>query len=189
MVNEVDMNKRERIIEAAAQSFSEYGFKGTTMESVAKIARVGKGTVYLFFKNKEELFGEIVNLTMKQMIEVANKAFHEDIPLHENIQHVIEAIFHFRQNHSLLIKIIQEARYFQTFEVMEMIKKMDREIIQYLTSLIQQQKEKGEQLKQDSELLAFLLFKTYIQLTSEWEKEHPALDSDTIAQILQRLVY
>ena len=46
-------DKRERIIEAATQSFSEYGFKGTTMDRVARIAKVGKGTVYVFFKNKD----------------------------------------------------------------------------------------------------------------------------------------
>lgn len=182
-------DKRERIIEAATQSFSEYGFKGTTMDRVARIAKVGKGTVYVFFKNKEELFAEIVNRHISQMMSVADEAFQEELPIHENIQKVIEAIFDYRKNQSLQIKIIQEAKVYQTFEVMEMMKKIDHDIIQYLTKLIKQQIEKGQEIKQDPELLAFLLLRTYTMLTIEWEKEHKPLESGEIAQILQRLVY
>lgn len=182
-------NKRERIIEAAAKSFSEHGFKGTTMDSVARIAKVGKGTVYVFFKNKEELFAEIVNRHIKQMVSVADEAFQEELPIHENIQNVIKAILDYRKNHSLQIKIIQEANAYKTFEVMEMMKKIDHDIIQYLTKLIKQQIDKGEEIKQDPELLAFLLFRTYTLLTVEWEKEHDSLQSGEITQVLQRLVY
>lgn len=188
-MNKVGTSKRERIIQAATQAFSEYGFKGTTMDSVAKIAKVGKGTVYVFFKNKEELFAEIVNQHIKQMMKVADETFQDELPLHENIQKVIEAIFNYRKNHSLLTKIIHEAKHNETFEVIEMMKKIDNDIIRYLTKLIQRQIGKGEEIKQDPELLAFLLFKTYISLTAEWEKEHLPLESDEIAKILQRLVY
>ena len=49
--------------------------------------------------------------------------------------------------------------------------------------------EKGEVFHQDSEFLAFLLFKMYLLLISDWEKYHPPLSSDKIMEILQRQVY
>ena len=54
------VDRKKLIIEAAAKSFSLYGYKATTMDQVAKLANVGKGTIYTFFKTKEELFDEII---------------------------------------------------------------------------------------------------------------------------------
>ncbi|KAA9015518.1 TetR/AcrR family transcriptional regulator [Niallia endozanthoxylica] len=182
-------DKKERIIEAATASFSQFGFKGTTMDSVAKIAKVGKGTVYSYFENKEELFNEIVDRAIKQMMSAGNQALQPGIPLHENIRHVLEAILAFRQNHLFIFKMVQEARDIQTVPVIETIEKIDQEIIDYLKGLIQQQIEKGETIQQDPEFLAFLLFKTYLLLISDWEKHHPPLDSSKITEVLQRQVY
>lgn len=182
-------DKKERIMEAATASFSQFGFKGTTMDSVAKIAKVGKGTVYTYFENKEELFDEIVDQAIKQMMSAANSALKEDLPFYENITYVLEAILSFRQNHSLIIKLVQEARDIQTLHVIETVEKIDQEIINYLKNLIEQQIENGETFQQDSEILAFLLFKMYLLLISDWEKNHPPLSSDKITEILRRQVY
>ena len=47
---------REKIIKAAIDAFSKYGFDGTRMDDVAKTADISKGTIYLHFKSKEDLF-------------------------------------------------------------------------------------------------------------------------------------
>ena len=61
------MDRRQEILEAATKSFSLFGFKATTMDQVAKIANVGKGTIYTFFDNKEDLFHAIVFTMINQM--------------------------------------------------------------------------------------------------------------------------
>ena len=58
-------DRRKMIVEAATKSFSLFGYKATTMDQVAKLANVGKGTIYTFFKNKEELFEEIISIIGK----------------------------------------------------------------------------------------------------------------------------
>ena len=55
------IDRKKLILEAATKSFSLFGYKATTMDQVAKLANVGKGTIYTFFKTKEELFDEIIN--------------------------------------------------------------------------------------------------------------------------------
>ncbi|MFD2875388.1 TetR/AcrR family transcriptional regulator [Paenibacillus rhizoplanae] len=47
--------------------FSLFGYKATTMDQVAKIANVGKGTIYTFFTNKEQLFDEILRDVILEM--------------------------------------------------------------------------------------------------------------------------
>ena len=47
---------REKIIKAAIDAFSKYGFDRTRMDDVATTADLSKGTIYLHFKSKEDLF-------------------------------------------------------------------------------------------------------------------------------------
>ncbi len=50
----------KEILTAALQEFSINGFAGTRLEDVATRAGICKGTIYLYFKSKEELFAEVV---------------------------------------------------------------------------------------------------------------------------------
>lgn len=47
---------RERIIQAAIESFGQTGFDRTKMDDIAKRLGLSKGTIYLYFKSKEDLF-------------------------------------------------------------------------------------------------------------------------------------
>ena len=48
-------DKRERILDAAVKVFAKKGFHATRVSEVAKAAGVADGTIYLYFKSKEEL--------------------------------------------------------------------------------------------------------------------------------------
>ncbi len=48
-------NKRDKIVEAARQRFRYYGIKKTTMREVAQDADIAVGTLYLYFKDKDDL--------------------------------------------------------------------------------------------------------------------------------------
>ena len=55
-----DSAKRRQIVEGARTVFLDRGFDAASMGDIAKVAGVSKGTLYVYFKNKEELFGAIV---------------------------------------------------------------------------------------------------------------------------------
>ena len=54
-------HKRRRILEAALEEFALRGFGAARMEDVARRAGVGKGTLYLYFDDKESLFEGLVH--------------------------------------------------------------------------------------------------------------------------------
>ena len=61
MAIEIEKNDKEiRILEAAQALFGRYGLKKTSIEEIAKSAGLGKGTVYLYFRSKEEIFEAVV---------------------------------------------------------------------------------------------------------------------------------
>lgn len=57
-----DSAKRRQIVDGARAIFLANGFDAASMMDIAKEAGVSKGTLYVYFKNKEELFAEIVKL-------------------------------------------------------------------------------------------------------------------------------
>jgi AcrR family transcriptional regulator len=56
--------RREAILAAALAEFSRRGFAATRIDDVARRARVAKGTIYLYFKDKDALFQELVRSTL-----------------------------------------------------------------------------------------------------------------------------
>jgi TetR/AcrR family transcriptional regulator len=57
------------LLAAALDSFVEFGFAATRLEDVAAKAGVSKGTLYLYFKNKEELFKAVLKESILPLIE------------------------------------------------------------------------------------------------------------------------
>ncbi len=51
---------RKKIVIASGQIFSRYGFKKTTMDEIAKELKMGKSSVYYYFKSKEDIFEAVV---------------------------------------------------------------------------------------------------------------------------------
>jgi len=77
--------KSEMILEAALNAFSKKGYHDTRMENIAKDAGVGKGTLYEYFSNKEELFKESLEYAINIYLEKINMAVQEGKSVEEKI--------------------------------------------------------------------------------------------------------
>ncbi|WP_370677796.1 TetR/AcrR family transcriptional regulator [Pleomorphomonas sp. PLEO] len=55
-----DSEKRRQILEGAREVFRAKGYEGASMDGIAKAAGVSKGTLYVYFTNKDELFAELI---------------------------------------------------------------------------------------------------------------------------------
>jgi AcrR family transcriptional regulator len=63
--------KKNQIIEAAAQIFSQKGYSGAIMADIAIQANIGKGTIYEYFKSKEDLFFAVFEWFQKKTEKAA----------------------------------------------------------------------------------------------------------------------
>ena len=63
----------KQIIDAALEIFGERGLSCARLDDIAKRAGLSKGTIYLYFPNKEELFREVVRQTVIAQIERAER--------------------------------------------------------------------------------------------------------------------
>ena len=62
-------SKRDAILDAATRVFAERGFFAAQVADVARLAGVAAGTVYLYFKNKDDLLISLFNRTMRDAID------------------------------------------------------------------------------------------------------------------------
>ena len=68
------LQKRQNIIDAAEIVFFTKGYDMTKMEDIAEGAEFSKGTLYLYFKSKEELYFEIVSRAERILYDLFEKA-------------------------------------------------------------------------------------------------------------------
>lgn len=71
-INERKLKEKElrikQIRDSAAALFYKKGYEATTIEDIAKLAEISKGTIYLYFKSKIDLFSEGINRGLFQKL-------------------------------------------------------------------------------------------------------------------------
>jgi AcrR family transcriptional regulator len=73
--------RREAILDAALDEFSARGFAAARLDDVAARAGVAKGTIYLYFADKEALFQELVRFQLYPVLGTFEAALESDLPL------------------------------------------------------------------------------------------------------------
>ncbi len=63
----------QQIVDAALAVFGDHGLAGARLDDIAQRAGIAKGTIYLYFPNKEELFREVVRRTIVARLDAAER--------------------------------------------------------------------------------------------------------------------
>lgn len=78
--------KRAQILEGARVVFLAQGFDGASMEAVAHAAGVFKGTLYSYFKGKDELFTSLIAAYQNRSLEETFRGLNKAADLRENLE-------------------------------------------------------------------------------------------------------
>jgi TetR/AcrR family transcriptional regulator len=100
--------RRNEILKAAKKLFKNNGYDKTTMQMIANEAELAKGTLYLYFKDKNELIFQILTDANNILFDLMEKAIQKGTTGFEKIQHIANAYLDFNQNHpeSVYFKMI-----------------------------------------------------------------------------------
>jgi len=83
--------RREAILAAALEEFSARGFAATRLDDVAARAGVAKGTIYLYFEDKESLFQELVRAMVVPLAGSIAAAPLREMPIRTVLDMIVEA--------------------------------------------------------------------------------------------------
>lgn len=83
------------IQEATMRVIARKGTASATMQEIAEEAGVAKGTIYLYFRDRDELVEKTFESAMLQLMEIIGAALERDLPIEEKLRAVLMAKFEF----------------------------------------------------------------------------------------------
>ncbi|GGG63194.1 TetR/AcrR family transcriptional regulator [Paenibacillus radicis (ex Gao et al. 2016)] len=181
------IDRRKQIIDAASKSFAMFGYKATTMELVAKLGGVGKGTIYTFFATKEVLFEEIVKQMTAEMKAIANASIDRKKPFFDNLNRALHGVLQFREQHELFVKLNQELWEVRTPTVQDGLAQIERAVVNFIEQEVRIGIQQGELRSDNPELTAYLIFRTYIALAVEWGRTREPLSREAVSDHMTTL--
>ncbi|OGH95350.1 MAG: hypothetical protein A2039_07040 [Candidatus Melainabacteria bacterium GWA2_34_9] len=153
------LNRRTEILDAAQKLFNEKGFEKTTMQEIADFIGIGKGSVYLDFKNKDEIYVAIAERyaishieDLKHQINNAKSPYLaslEKILINHPLE-VYDTAIHRLQKYAALIHT--------SYQIKEKLKHLINDLFSLVGSLLKKAAQNGEIREcEDFESLAHLL--------------------------------
>jgi AcrR family transcriptional regulator len=99
---------RMKIFNAAIEVFSKKGYHHATIDEIAALSGIGKGTVYRNFKSKEDLLDQLLIEKYKEIIDSMSQTFAKDADILEQIQEVIVNWVDFIEKNPVVYRLIQD---------------------------------------------------------------------------------
>lgn len=98
---------RAAILKAAVEEFSKHGVAGARTDAIARAARVNKALLYYYFKDKEALYGAVLDQVFAGLSTTVHEALSRDLPPREKILTYVQAHFDYIASHPLYPRIVQ----------------------------------------------------------------------------------
>jgi AcrR family transcriptional regulator len=97
--------RRTEILSAAKRTFFKHGFERSSMDMVAQEAALAKGTLYLYFKSKEELYLSLVSEGIDIFDAMMDKVTLGDLPIERRLVEMSKTYCRFAHEHNDYFKI------------------------------------------------------------------------------------
>lgn len=99
--------KRKKIFDAALRVFAQKGYHNATIDEIAALSGVGKGSVYRYFKSKEDLLTQLLNEHYENIVGRISRIFSREHDLLKQIREMIEVWVRFIEEHYIVYQLIQ----------------------------------------------------------------------------------
>ena len=175
---------KKAILEAAISLFSENGYENTSIENIAKIAGVGKGTVYGYFHTKKDIIKGFCEYELEKIHMKLVNGSNQDAPVLEQMLTIYMTEFHHvTQNKEFGRLFMREAVFPHDSDIQNNLE-IDDKYFQILFPILEKGQDRGE-LRKDAELLHITahFYSLYILIISSWytgristEEVEPAME-------------
>lgn len=106
---EPQSNHRKNIAEAAQRLFAEKGIESTSMNEIAKESGYSKATLYVYFKDKEELVGVLVLESMQKLYDYLSKTLEDTENVSECFYKICNAFVDYQEEYPFYFELLLKA--------------------------------------------------------------------------------
>lgn len=136
--------KKTEIIEVAAREFAEKGYDGANINEIAIMAGIGKGTIYLYFKTKKELYLETIRTIVDRFNKTSDNIISMDLNSFEKLKLTIETFFQLERESISFLKLWSRYQFQNNPVFPEEVSEIFKDLRQPLCEIIEEGVEKGE---------------------------------------------
>ncbi len=182
-------DKYKRILDAAIKVFAKQGFFQSTISQIAREAGVADGTIYLYFKNKDDILVQFFNYKAKQVFDL----FREDVELADNavdkLKNLVRRHLAEFQRDRNMARVFQSMAHQNDPMVQEKIREIRKMYLEIVAEIMEKGQEEGS-LRRD---LYLSLVKRYIlgaveTIINSWLYSGGKYDLTTMAEPLVDLM-
>ncbi|MCK5448025.1 MAG: TetR/AcrR family transcriptional regulator [Gemmatimonadetes bacterium] len=162
--------KRERIQDAAVLEIARRGYYRTTVSNIARRAGVADGTIYLYFKNKEDLLVSIFESAMRRFTEQARQIVEGDVRGAEEKLRRIVGLHLSLLGEDRDLAVIFQVEFRHTLHILERLSRSGiREYMALIARVVEQGKEEGV-FRRDLDALfaAKVVFGILDEMATDW---------------------
>jgi AcrR family transcriptional regulator len=175
---------KQAILDAAISLFSANGYENTSIEHIAKIAGVGKGTVYSYFQTKNDIIKGFCECELEKIhLELVKRSDQDASILEQMLTIYMTEFHHVTQNREFGRLYMRESVFPRDSDVQSNLETDDK-YFQILFPILQKGQDRGE-LRKDIEPLYMTahFYSLYIMVISAWytgristEEVEPAME-------------
>jgi AcrR family transcriptional regulator len=157
----VDEQMREatriRILREAASEFARLGFDQANINTIAEQAGIGKGTIYLYFENKREVFLAMLRHIAHAQLATIRTALATEGTFQQRIERLFHAFVHLAEEESDAFNVYMSALYGVNRAFQDEATKLLRSYITVIALVLEEGRERGELECTDIESTALMI--------------------------------
>jgi AcrR family transcriptional regulator len=152
-------NRQKQILNASMRVFSKYGYQGTDVEKIANLAGLGKGTVYRYFKSKENLFLSTLEWGLNSLKENIFSSIAKVDDYMDKLKLALATHFKFFEKHRDFFRLlVQERAWAEMKSARCTLRERDLSVINHLKDILSEGMRKGYLKKADPSSCAYALW-------------------------------
>jgi len=188
MTEEEKQRRRDSLLEAAKKLFLRFGYSKTTMDMIAEKSYISKGTIYLYFQNKEELFHELVEREALGMQRFLARSLKDEKSVAKQLQIIFYKTLEYLEQNPFLKSILQRDMEVISPRNIEYVLTIENKYISSVEEYVQTGIEKGEIEPFDTRIIAYTLYKVFEAFSYIATMENGELDKEATMAFIGHLV-
>ena len=190
-ISSTRISKKNNIIRVAAKLFSDKSFHDVTMDEIAEQVGVAKGTLYLYFSSKENLYLEILEHTFDTIESLLETEVAKSDSAPEKLKKVLAIIIKFYRENIDVLKILSRDETHLIQEHHDLTEKWRLRRINLYEKIIKKGIAEGTFKTMNTELAALILYGSVgaVMVFYDFEKNPVAIAEELYSEIASGLFH
>lgn len=174
--------RRQGMLEIAAELFAEQGFRSTTVRQIGDAAGVLSGSLYHHFDSKEAIVDVILSEYFTSLLAAYRKIIADGASPRETLRELVRAAFHSLGDHRAAITVVQNERnYLTQFPRFSYVADAEAEVREMWTTVIEDGKRSGAFRQEVDTPIAYRFIRDSLWVAVRWFTPNGRLSADELA--------